>query len=1655
MLQKAKPEAAATIKRKCALSLQQDLQKVLDVLLHFSNHIDDDDTIEWCRWLIAGGSTPEEFSAKIRLYDKSTSCRLVWTENFVAYRCRTCGISPFMSLCSECFQHGNHEGHDFIMFRSETGGTCDCGEINVIKESGCCFLHGPAQLCSSRSAQHCMQNNGETAASNSPTTLNNNNNTSMDHSGKPSNSAPPELLFIANGMMPRLFLRLVQHMRSTGFSNQFHHSVKFIKMLQDFTDMGAAMTRVMVLTLTSSQIYKNSAQSGEHGVEVIDDKETYDNLILCLAQRSRNMNPPLISSTTKIQIPVHNTFLDELLFWTTILEFPEDLVTLLLSMRSDSDYKEAFTKAFAMQYRLIPTLILNSGDPDKFCKRMTSISVQLFSIETLAVRMVEQTDLLNFLMDSLGSMIESTRRPDGEIDLKHSIMTNNQYWPIQSDLKELLSHLPVAEKFCQDQDLLRKWIRLISSLHGMNPNVYLSKQEPHVESETDGGVESFTAELGLCATPMWGFISHFQSPSHAKLTTNVITCCWEQVKLLLMCDKTPSQAVPVSFHLPLFRYIAAFIYQGVSTQKIPLETLLLPPGDESGSLFKTVVHELIGLHAVFKQVRNRLWARNGSQMVDQTVFYVDSSCSSSMIDLDLFFVQISLPYIPSEEFWIMSMRQFLVLSVFCPHLESSPREQELDSEEKMKMLESFFIYISTLMTLRTYLGGNYNKSVEIQELSTLLCQSDKTHSQLMELMPSRCSTESQGKNIDSILEDIADFIPPRLEISGSLAQGTYKPKPIVWDTMYNPIHALLRSSNRSDFQASRDRFLDHCKRSRKCQMKEECLWPPFKTPLDVTPGFKNPMEILNSQYFHSIVFIVLHKAVNDMKFPDFITSIVVHLIQLALIKYEKTWKSREANLNKIDTQVNSFPLYGCPDFGQNLFQVLPKYNESMMSLLFKLLKKYSRDGIDLDSFRDNMKANKLEEKFGDGEFYITKLLHNIASCSPLTTPFLQELENTISQLASFDSHENTASSSKHQDKQAIAKRRRAQLLKQFAKIRQDFIEKSELPLEDDKEMENIPTQEEFHCVICMEKGSSLETNPFGLVVSLTSSDILRHRQFEQDQKTHYYFRHETTRLFDKLQPNSDQFSLNTTFPLCQEGGGVHVRTCGHYLHMDCLNSYLDSLSRGDQVNRKSKGCQTIVEKFTCPMCRQVAHSFLPVLPSTFVEPKSPAGNQEHESNQILQLLKKRTKGMNRLSPKLTEAVCKFVMDLNKKLYGVHDNNEPFANEAHLLALHLQTNVEIELCIGSSEKLSEICFSSIPTMMQALQVQYKMLPAKQGKKLAQLWENIYSEKPVEGPKEIPLLLRNSFSILVHFVLQLGSQNMTENLFACLVQRLFELGVAQIVTSILWTSKCVDSKFDNFSASLCTLLDSIWIQSGENFVHKDLLLMNPKEIQDQVRIRISSFLKQACMLKHSLFGSSFGPDVCRFEDLVEYLRIELKSCPVEIIKIWCKDLFMNECDCVESLLLFQTSVWNAPNLIKLPVKFDELYQKIAKYKCNVCEKVPEHPGLCLLCGTIVCLGDNCCENKSNGIWEGVSHAKQCGSGNAIILCVTTSNIAVIGKKQACYWGSVYLDSFGEEDIGLKRGRPLYLCNDRYEFLQKEWIHFAFQKTFRRWFTHCDKL
>ena len=56
-------------------------------------------------------------------------------------------------------------------------------------------------------------------------------------------------------------------------------------------------------------------------------------------------------------------------------------------------------------------------------------------------------------------------------------------------------------------------------------------------------------------------------------------------------------------------------------------------------------------------------------------------------------------------------------------------------------------------------------------------------------------------------------------------------------------------------------------------------------------------------------------------------------------------------------------------------------------------------------------------------------------------------------------------------------------------------------------------------------------------------------------------------------------------------GGVHIQTCGHHLHLDCLKSYLQTLKE-----QRPNTIDVDRGEYLCPLCKRLANSLLPLSP---------------------------------------------------------------------------------------------------------------------------------------------------------------------------------------------------------------------------------------------------------------------------------------------------------------------------------------------------------------------------------------------------------------------------------------------------------------------------
>lgn len=71
VMQKGFRDGAAFINNECVNGKTEYLNCVLDVILNPEKNIENLDYIEWCKWLIAGGRSPDDFASKGKVNDTS------------------------------------------------------------------------------------------------------------------------------------------------------------------------------------------------------------------------------------------------------------------------------------------------------------------------------------------------------------------------------------------------------------------------------------------------------------------------------------------------------------------------------------------------------------------------------------------------------------------------------------------------------------------------------------------------------------------------------------------------------------------------------------------------------------------------------------------------------------------------------------------------------------------------------------------------------------------------------------------------------------------------------------------------------------------------------------------------------------------------------------------------------------------------------------------------------------------------------------------------------------------------------------------------------------------------------------------------------------------------------------------------------------------------------------------------------------------------------------------------------------------------------------------------------------------------------------------------------------------------------------------------
>ncbi|KAG9477303.1 hypothetical protein GDO78_002607 [Eleutherodactylus coqui] len=1398
----------------------------------------------------------------------------------------------------------------------------------------------------------------------------------------------------------------------------------------------------------------------------------------------------------------HKCFLEELLFWTVKYEFPQKMVTFLLNMLPDQEYKIAFTKTFVQHYAFIMKTLKKSHESDTMSNRIVHISVQLFSNEELARQVTEECQLLDIMVTVLLYMMESclikSELQDEEnslhvvVNCGEALLKNNTYWPLVSDFINILSHQSVAKKFLEDHGLLVTWMNFVSFFQGMN----LNKRElnEHVEFESQTYYAAFAAELEACAQPMWGLLSHCKVRETQEYTRNVVRYCLEALQdwfdaINFVDEPAPNQ---VTFHLPLHRYYAMFLSKAVKCQEIDLDSVL--PDQEM--LMKLMVHPLL-IQASLSEIHSNMWVRNGLQIKGQAMTYVQSHFCNSMIDPDIYLLQVCASKLDPDYFISSVFERFKVVDLLT--MASQHQNTVLDSDHERSMLEGALTFLVILLSLRLHLGMTDDEILRA-EMIAQLCMNDRTHSSLLDLIPESPNPKSGimpgSCSFESVLSAVADFKAPVFEPGGSMQQGMYTPKGEVWDQEFDPVMVILRTVYRRDVQSAMDRYTAFLKQIGRCPGNP---WPPYKKRSPLHPSYKGLMRLLHCKTLHIVLFTLLYKILMDhQNMSEHVLCMVLYLIELGLENYPEddpcdediagpdrchdSWfpgssllcnmrhvinyvrvrvpdtapevrreqpastssdghssthnsgtaqvfslvaerrKKFQEIINRSNSEANqvvrpktSALKWTAPGSTPQLTTVILEVKESMLSLLIKLHQKLSGKS---DSYCPPwlgdpdclVQADLSKYAHGDGVTAVERILLKAAKRSCLNKLSIDEVcRKAAPPVPPKKSSPTEKKTLDKEERRQKARERQQKLLAEFASRQKSFMETAmdvESP-ESDVAMEIAASEQQvseptYDCVICGQSGPSTEDRPIGLVVLLQASSVLGHRRkisepkkLPTSEEEQIYLEGTCAAVHDVrltiLQRHFKDSSCLQSVSIGWEGG-VYVQTCGHTLHIDCHKSYMESL-RNDQV---LPGFSVDKGEFTCPLCRQFANSVLPCFPGNNLE-RSPWQSHGHGTKNMRELIKEVEELQEQLG--IFPVSISSETNLSKEMEAVMKDIKSATQKKY---------TDYSKTLGSPDNDFLFMYSVARTNLEL--------------ELVHRGDHLCSGGASSAGKRS--CLNQLFHVLAMHM-RLYSIDAEYNPWKKLTQLLPKKG-----------SQASDDERAEVPLLFRDVTSILLIQ----------VLTMPQPLHREhftciVKVLYSLLYTQALVAVTIRLGAEdratwrkSGAHKKSWEALLSFLISELSS----------GELYQEE---TEDVTKTSPVAWTSQSI-------EHHVQQFCLPFLRITTLLQHH-----LFGTDI---PSCqCKERvgppltNENVSLPLQHSQNCGAGTGIFLLINASVIIIIRGHRFCLWGSVYLDAHGEEDRELRRGKPLYICKERYNVLEQQWVTHTFDHINKRWGPHYNGL
>ncbi|XP_047668061.1 E3 ubiquitin-protein ligase UBR2 isoform X4 [Tachysurus fulvidraco] len=1649
-------------------------------------------------WYLCG-EEPSTGLAKLEQSNQpSHLCGHVFKVGEPTYSCRECAADPTCVLCMQCFLGSVHKEHRYRMTTSGGGGFCDCGDTEAWKKGSYCQKHEP--------------NNGDSSQEDPLASL------SADMIARTynifsiilkyavdmltwdrENELPPGLEPPERGDTYYCML----------FNDEVHTYEQVIYTLQKAVN--CTQKEAVSFATTVDRDGRKSVRYGDF--QFCEQAKTV------IVRNTSRQSKPLRVQVMHSSVVAHQCFALKALSWLGHVIRSSDALrrilcqvglqngtdgenslvdTLMLndskmwkgarnvyhqlfmsSLLMDLKYKKLFAIQFAKNYQRLQTDFME--DDHERLVSVTSLSVQLFTVPTLARMLITEENLMTTI---IRTFVDHLRHRDLQGRFQFERYTAQQAFKfrrVQSligDLKYVLISRPtewtdkLREKFLEG---LEAFLELLKSMQGMDPVVRQVGQHIEMEPEWEA---AFTLQMKLthiismiqewCASDEWVLIEAY------KKCLTVLTHCHsgftdgEQPITLSMCGHSVDtirycvSQEKVSIHLPVSRLLAglhALLSKTEVAYRLPEQ---LPLSELSPPM---VIEHPLRCLVLCAQVHAGMWRRNGFSLVNQIYYYHNVKCRLEMFDKDLMTLQAGASMMDPNHFLMIVLSRFELFHIFssadCRKRYNRENANKDVVQQNSTLIEEMLHLIIMIVGERFTPGiGHVDNCEELKrEIIHQLCIRPMAHSELVKALP---ENENKETGMERVIDSVALFKKP-----GVTGRGLYELR----SECAKQFNLYFHHYSRADQSKA-----EEAQRKLKRQNGEELALPPPALP-PFCPLFASLVNILQCDVLLGMVGAVLQWAVEPSggHWSESMLQRVLHLIGMALLEEQQQLES-----SGDDNEVT---------FNFTLKISRPGEAPSSAPSILALL--------------ENLQSAPHLEVHKDMIRWILKMVVSIKTMRERTAaaPACEGAGHC---------HEETVrdkDKAERKRKAEMARLRREKIMAQMSEMQRHFInENKELFQQSLEELDASASTSAEHspsscdsalvcvgprrwrarggerrqvvtCILCQEEQ---EIRPDGRAMVLAA-----------------FVQRSTVMSKNRKRPPHKPDSYDPLFMHPDLSFGTHTGSCGHIMHSHCWQRYFEAVQAKEQRRQQRLRVHTSYDvengEYLCPLCECLSNTVIPLLPLTKTTCSSSEQpgltqwlNTTCQQIRALHCAHNQAKSTN-VDETETVEDCPppegFRLDhtpVNPYSSSIREMLTTFGTAAYKVGLQLHPNEQ-------DPRVPIICWGSCSYTIQSVErllvdeekPLFGSLPCRQDDCLSSLarfgsacW-TVSSHSAVQNHfmrllaalvpdtqvKNSPCILDvDMFHLLVSLVLSYSVLHCLDSsgLSADTAQlHLLHLVIVAHVVQILLTSVPEELTMEQESEGveqkeeehICLFYNTIRTRLG---CLREV--SSGWHLWRCVKAGILPFLRGAALFFHHLNGVPTPSELHvvgagEWEALCAYLCLPSNLLQLyynhqdimdPLLQGWFSHPGMQPClQSPKTLISFPRE---SNKLIDLPEDYSALINQASSFTCPKSGGDKSRaPTLCLVCGTMLCSQSYCCQTELEGEDVGActAHTFACGAGVGIFLRVRESQVLFLaGKTKGCFYAPPYLDDYGETDQGLRRGNPLHLCRERYRKIQKLW-------------------